>query len=276
MLEFIISNNILCHAIEAMLFASVSCGILGVIITQINISSIGFTMAHAAFAGAAVGVFFGLSPTIAAIIFSMFIALLLGPLSEKARMPADTTLGILFGMMMAIAIFFVSYMQYQGRGFSASSLLFGDVVSLFREEIYCLAGVSAVAILFVILFSKEIFAVIFHKKIAEAAGIRVRPIFYGMLFMIAITVALSLNIVGGLLLYIWLVVPAATVYQFCSNVRDMFIAAPLLAGFISTVGAWVGITWSLPVAPFTAVIFAAIFALAVISSPKRRVTDRKE
>jgi len=275
MLEFIISNNILCHAIEAMLFASVSCGILGVIITQINISSIGFTMAHAAFAGAAVGLFFGLSPTIAAILLSMFIALLLGPLSDKARMPADTTLGILFGMMMAIAIFFVSYMQYQGRGFSASSLLFGDVVSLFREEIYCLAGVSAVAILFVILFSKEIFAVIFHKKIAEAAGIRVRPIFYGMLFMIAITVALSLNIVGGLLLYVWLVVPAATVYQFCSHVRDMFIAAPLLAGSISTVGAWVGITWSLPVAPFTAVIFAIIFALAVIISPKRRVTDRK-
>ncbi|MGC9434769.1 MAG: metal ABC transporter permease [Methanomicrobiales archaeon] len=276
MLEFIIANNILCHAIEAMLFASISCGILGVIITQINISSIGFTMAHAAFAGAAVGLFLGLSPTIAAILFSMFVALLLGPLSEKARMPTDTTLGILFGMMMAIAIFFVSYMQYQGRGFSASSLLFGDVVSLYREEIYCLAGVSALAILFVLFFSKEIYAVIFHKKIAEASGIRVRPIYYGMLFMIAITVALSLNIVGGLLLYVWLVVPAATVYQFCYHVHDMFVAAPLLAGLISTAGAWAGITWSLPVAPFTAVLFSIIFAGAVILSPKRRITNRKK
>ncbi|WP_235809530.1 metal ABC transporter permease [Methanofollis ethanolicus] len=271
MLEFLIPNNIVCHAVEAMLFASIACSVLGVIITQMNISSIGFTMTHAAFAGAAVGIFFGIDGTVAAVLASLTIAVILGPLSEKARMPTDTILGILFGMMMAIAIFFISYMQYLGTGVNTSALLFGNVVSLYREEIYALALISIVAVLFVLIFFKEITAVIFNKKIAEAAGIRVRPIFYALLFMIAISVSLSLNIIGGLLLYVWLVTPAAIAYQFCSTVRGLFLVAPLVAATVSVTGAWVGLQHSLPVGPLVAVAFSALFLLAVLISPKRRV-----
>ncbi|WP_298669052.1 metal ABC transporter permease [uncultured Methanofollis sp.] len=271
MLEFLILNNIVCHAVEAMLFASIACSVLGVIITQMNISSIGFTMTHAAFAGAAAGIFFGLDGTVAAVLASLTIAVILGPLSEKARMPTDTILGILFGMMMAIAIFFISYMQYLGTGVNTSSLLFGNVVSLYREEIYALALISIAAVLFVLTFFKEITAVIFNKKIAEAAGIRVRPIFYALLFMIAISVSLSLNIIGGLLLYVWLVTPAAIAYQFCSTVRDLFLVAPLVAATVSVTGAWIGLQHSLPVGPLIAVVFSGLFLVAVLLSPKRRV-----
>jgi zinc/manganese transport system permease protein len=275
MLEFLIQNNIVCHAVEAMLFASIACAILGVIITQINISSIGFTMAHAAFAGAAVGLFFGMNGTFTALIFALAVAVLLGPLSDKAKISTDTTLGVLFGMSMAVAIFFISYMQYLGQGFNASSLLFGDVISLYREEIYGLALISALVILFVVLFYKEITAIVFNKKIAVASGIRVTPIYYGMLFIIALSVALALNIIGGLLLYVWLVTPAAIVYQFCYNVRTMFILAPITAAAISVSGALTGLEYSLPVGPLTAVIFTVAFLVAVILSPKRRVTHSK-
>jgi len=275
MLEFLIPNTIVCHAVEAMLFVSIACAVLGVIITQINISAIGFTMAHAAFAGAAVGMFLGMNATLFAIIFSIGIALLLGPLSDKAKISADTTLGVLFGMSMAVAIFFISYMQHLGMGFSASSLLFGDVISLYNEEIYGLALISLVAVLFVVLFYKEISAIVFNKKIAEASGIRVTPVYYGMLFIIAVAVALSITVIGGLLLYIWLVVPAAMVYQFCYSVRSMFILAPIAAAAISVTGAVSGLEYSLPVGPLTAVLFCAAFVVAVILSPKRRITNSK-
>jgi zinc/manganese transport system permease protein len=276
MLEPLIANNILCHAVEAMFFASIACSILGVIITQLGISSMGFTMAHAAFAGGAIGIFLGVGGTVAAIALSIGIAILLGPLSDKARMSTDTTLGVLFGMLMAVAIFFIAYMQYLGMGFSASGLLFGDVLSLYREEIYALALISLIAVLFVIVFNKEITAIIFNRKIAEASGIRVAPIYYGILIMIALTVALSLNIIGGLLLYVWLVTPAAIVYQFCHNVRSLFIAAPVVAGIISIAGAWAGLTYSLPVGPLTALIFTGAFVAAVILSPKRKIPINKK
>lgn len=275
MLEFFIQNNIVCHAVEAMLFASIACAILGVIITQIQISSIGFTMAHAAFAGAAVGMFLSLNSTVCAIIAGVCVAFLIGPLSDKARVSADTALGLLFGITMAVAIFFIAYMQTLGRGFSAMGLLFGDVVSLYREEIYLLAIICVVAVIFVIVLYKEITGIIFNKKIAESVGIRVRPVYYAMLFVIALTVALCIPIIGGLLLYVWLVTPAAIALQFCYRLSAMFMVAPVVAAAISVTGALAGLEYSLPVAPLTAVLFCLVFVLAVIFSPKRRVTFRK-
>lgn len=274
MLDIFIANNIICRAVEAMLFASIACSILGVIITQMNISSIGFTMAHAAFAGAAAGIFFGIDGAATAILASLTLALLLGPLSDKARMATDTILGILFGMTMAVAIFFIAYMQFYGTGVNTSALLFGNIITLYRSDIYALAVISIIAVLFVIIFFKEITAVIFNKKIAEAAGIRVRPIMYAILFMIAISVSLSLHIIGGLLLYVWLVTPAAIAYQFCTTVRGLFITAPIIATCVSVTGAVVGLQHSLPVAPLIALSFSVLFIIAVIISPKRRVPRR--
>jgi zinc/manganese transport system permease protein len=275
MLEFIIPNTVLCHAVEAMFFASVACAILGVIITQIQISAIGFTMAHAAFAGAAVGMFLSINFTVTAVLAGIFVAMLIGPLSDRARVTPDTALGLLFGISMAVAIFFIAYMQTLGRGFSAMGLLFGDVISLYSYEIWMLAGISVVAIIFVVLLYKEITGIIFNRRIAESIGIRVKPVYYATLFIIALTVALALPIIGGLLIYVWLVTPAAIALQFCHRLSAMFVMAPLVAAVVSVSGAVAGLEYSFPVAPLTAVIFSAVFIASVFLSPKRRITFRK-
>ncbi|CAJ36336.1 metal ABC transporter permease [Methanocella arvoryzae] len=275
MLEFLIPNNIVCHAVEAMIFASISCSILGVIIARMNISSVGFTMSHAAFAGAAIGLFLGMDSILTAVIFSLGVAALIGPVSERAKMSADTTLGVLFAMSMAVAVFFISYMQYSGKGISAGGLLFGDLISLYREEIYLLGLVSLLTVLFIVVFYKEILSLMFHMKIAEASGIRTKLVYYALLFIIAVSVALSINIVGGLIIYVWLVVPAAIAYQFCFNVRGMFIVAPLVALAVSIPGVFAGFEYNLPIGPLIGMAFTFVFALSVILSTKRRITCNK-
>ncbi|KUK62106.1 MAG: hypothetical protein XD82_0799 [Methanoculleus marisnigri] len=154
-------------------------------------------------------------------------------------------------------------------------LLFGDVISLYREEVYLLAAICIVAIVFIVVLYKEITAIIFDRRIAESVGIRVKPVYYAMLFVIALTVALCLPIIGGLLLYVWLVAPAAIALQFCNRLSAMFVVAPVVAAIVSITGALVGLEYSLPVAPLTAVLFSVVFIAAVIISPKRRVTFRK-
>ena len=270
MLEWLIENNVVCHALEAMIFASVACSILGVIISRMSLSSIGFTMSHAAFAGAALGMFLGANAQMAAIAFSMGVAALIGPVSEKAKMAADATLSVLFSLSMAVAIFLISYMEYMGKGLSASSLLFGDVISLYREEIYALAAICCLSILFVLAFYKEISAIMFNMKIAESAGVRVKLIYYVLLFIIALSVALSLNIVGGLLL----VTPASIAGQFCFNVKSMFIVAPLVALLVSAFGVWAGFEFTLPVAPLVALLLTGVFAISVMLSFKRRINTK--
>lgn len=274
MLEPLIQNNVVCHAVEAMVFASIACSILGVVISRMNLASIGFTMSHAAFAGASIGMFLETNAQMAAIAFSVGVAALIGPISDKAKMAADATLGVLFALCMAVAIFLISYMQYLGKGLSASSLLFGDVISLYREEIYALAAVSLLTIIFVLLFYKEICAIMFNMKIAQASGMRVQVVYYILLFIIALSVALCLNIVGGLLIFVWLVTPASIASQFCFDVKSMFIVAPLVALLVSTFGVWAGFEYTLPIAPLVALLLTGTFGLAVLLSTKRKVTTR--
>ena len=275
MLEVIIQNIVLCRAIEAMAFSSVACAILGVIITRIGISSIGFTMSHAAFAGGAIGIFFGIPIAIAAVCASLVVAMLLGPLSDRARMSPDTTLGVLFSISMAVAIFFIAWMQTMGNGVNAMFLLYGNVTSLYQHEVYGLAIVSVIAALFVIVFYKEITAIIFHRKIAEASGIKTAPVYYGLLFIIAISIALSLTIIGGLLIFVWIITPAAISYQISRTLKGMFIVAPLVAVCISVAGAILGIRYALPVAPLTAVIFSIVFSISLVFSPRRHIINSK-
>lgn len=274
MLEPLIHNNVVCHAVEAMVFASIACSILGVIISRMNLSSIGFTMSHAAFAGAAVGMFLDIGAQIGAMIFSMGVAALIGPVSDKAKMAADATLGVLFSMSMAVAIFLISYMENLGRGLSAGSLLFGDVISLYREDIYALCAVSALTVIFVLLFYKEISAIMFNMRIAQASGIRVKVVYYMLLFIIALSVALSLNIVGGLLIFVLLVTPASIANQFCFSVKSMFLVAPLVALSVSAIGVLAGFEFVLPIAPLVALLLTGVFGLSVALSFKRRVTTR--
>ncbi|HTY91990.1 MAG TPA: metal ABC transporter permease [Methanocella sp.] len=274
-LEPLIPNNIVCHAMEAMILASISCAILGVFITRMNLSSIGVTMSHAAFAGAAVGMFMGINSTLAAVAFCVCIAALLGPLSDRSRMSADTTLSVLFAMSMAVAVFFIAYLQYSGKGLAAGNLLFGNLLSLYRQDIYLLALICLITVLFIIVFYKEILAIIFNMKIAEASGIRTKPVYYALLFITAISVALCMNIVGGLLIFVWLVTPAAIAYQFCFNVRSMFVVAPLVALVISATGVWAGFQYTLPISPLVAILLTLVFSFSVIFSLKRRVTSNK-
>lgn len=261
---------------EAMVLASITCGILGVFITRMNLSSIGVTMSHAAFAGAALGMFLGANSTLAAVAFCICIAAILGPLSDRSRMSADTTLSVLFAMSMAVAVFFIAYLQYTGKGMSAGLLLFGNVLSLYREDIYLLAIIAMVTTLFVVVFYKEILAIIFNMRIAEAAGIRAKPVYYALLFITAVSVALCMNIVGGLLIFVWLVTPAAIAYQFCFNVRNMLIAAPLVALGVSAAGVWAGFQYTLPISPLVAILFTLFFSLSVIFSSKKKVTSNKK
>jgi len=147
------------------------------------------------------------------------------------------------------------------------------ISSLFKVSIFYLYKLSF--ILFRSIWIGYITCIIFNKKIAESVGIRVRPINYVLLFVIALAVALCLPITGGLLLYIWLITPAAIALQFCTKLSSMFIVAPIVGAVISISGAVIGLEYSLPVGPLIAVFFSFIFVFSVFLSPKRRIAKEK-
>ena len=201
--------------------AGVACSLIGTFVVRMKVSSIGFCMSHAAFAGAAFGVLITYDPLLCAMIFSIVTAFILGPVTEKAKLHSDTILGIAFSLTLALEMLFLGFAPGSPLTSTALSVLWGSILGITTGNLINLAILTSGIIILSILFSKEFRALMFDRKMAEESGINTKPFYYLILFLTGITVSLSLKLVGGLLIFALIVNPTSAAYQFCYDIKKM-------------------------------------------------------
>lgn len=263
-------------SIVGAVLAGFVCSLMGVFVVRMNLASIGYCMSHAAFAGAAFGLMVSIDPLIGAVVFSFGTALVLGPLSEKARLESNVVMGFLFSVMIALAFIFLNFIPGQAASGAALRILWGSIFSVGYNDLMFLSLLSFVLILFIILFYKELLAVMFHRKLAEAAGINTRLFYFAVLFFTGFAVSLSLQLVGGLLVFALIVNPTSTAYQFFYDFKKIMIFSPLIGIVSCLVGFWLSLATDFPIGASIVIVSAVMFAVAIIVSPKRRRGNGKQ
>lgn len=267
---------LLITSIVGAVLAGFVCSLMGVFVVRMNLASIGYCMSHAAFAGAAFGLMVSIDPLIGAVVFSFGTALVLGPLSEKARLESNVVMGFLFSVMIALAFIFLNFIPGQAASGAALRILWGSIFSVGYNDLMFLSLLSFVLILFIILFYKELLAVMFHRKLAEAAGINTRLFYFAVLFFTGFAVSLSLRLVGGLLVFALIVNPTSTAYQFFYDFKKIMIFSPLIGIVSCLVGFWLSLVTDFPIGASIVIVSAVMFAVAIIVSPKRRRGNGKQ
>lgn len=263
------------NAILAGLLGGVACSLIGVFVVTMNLSFIGVAISHAAFAGALCGAWLGFSPQVGAFLFSLVAAAIIGPLADRGEFNPDTPIGIIFSVTMGLAFMFMGLLP--GPKTEALELLWGSILTVSDRDLVLLAIVAAVVLVLVVLFFKEIQAVIFHRQIALAVGIPANLIFYGLLFLTGSVITASLRSIGGLLIFNLILNPAAAAYQLTYNLRAMFVLSALFGVLSTWLGLFVSYLFNVPSGATIVVISAVIFLIAASFSPKRRVRKwRKE
>ncbi len=246
------------------------CSTIGVFVVQMNLSSIGYCMSHAAFAGAAFGLLIGIDPLLGAIAFSIFTAFLLGPISEKAKLNVNVIIGVMFSIMIALAFIFLNLIPGQAATGVALRILWGSIFSVTHNDLLFLVFLSTVIIIFVTVFYKEILSILFNKKLAEASGINTRIFYFIILFLTGIGVSLSLKLVGGLLVFALIVNPASSVYQFFYDFKKIIVFAPIIGVLSCLLGFWFSLLTDFPIGSSIVIVSALVFAFSILVSPKRR------
>ena len=256
-------------AILAGVLGGVTCAVVGVFVVTMHLSFIGVCIAHAAFAGALLGLWLGFNPLLGALLFSLAAAAIIGPMADRGDLNPDTSIGIVFSFMLGLAFLFMGLMH--GARTEVLNLLWGSILTVNQQDMIFLAATTAVIVGLVAAFYKEIQAVICHREVALAVGIPATIIFYGLLFSTGVTVTASLQSIGGLLIFSLILNPAAAAYQLTYSLkRMMFIAV----GF-GVLSCWVGLAASyffdLPSGAAIVITSTIIFGLATAFSPKRKV-----
>jgi ABC-type Mn2+/Zn2+ transport system permease subunit len=265
-----ISITLLLTSILGAIFAGYVCSTMGVFVVRMNLASIGYLMSHAAFAGAAFGLMISIDPLITAILFSFGTALVLGPLAEKARLQSNIVIGFLFSLMIALAFIFLNFVPGQAATGAALRILWGSIFSVGYNDLIYLLLLSFILSIFVVIFYKELLAVMFHRKLAESAGVNTKLFYFAVLFFTGFAVSLSLQLVGGLLVFALIVNPASTVYQFFYDFKKILIFSPVIGIVSCLIGFWLSLVTDFPIGASIVIISASLFAFAIIVSPKRK------
>jgi len=262
------------NAVLAGLLGGITCAVIGVFVVTMHLSFIGVCIAHAAFAGALLGLWLGFEPLIGALLFSLAAAAIVGPMADRGELNPDTSIGIVFSLMLGLAFLFMGLMP--GARAEALSLFWGSILTVTRQNLIFLAATTAVILGLVVAFYKDIQAVLCHRDVAIAVGIPATVVFYGLLFSAGVTITASLQSIGGLLIYSLILNPAAAAYQLTYSLKRML----LIAAAFGVVSCWAGLAVSYaldtPSGASIVITSSVIFGLATLFSPKRKVKQWRQ
>lgn len=251
------------------------CSTMGTFVVRLNLSSIGYAMSHAAFAGAAFGLMITIDSTITALFFAFGTALIIGPLAEKARLQSNIIIGFLFSIMIALAFIFLNYAPGEAAKGSALRILWGSLFSVDYNDLLLLLFLSFLILAFVFVFYKELLSVMFNRKLAESSGVNTRLFFFAVLFFTGFAVSLSLKLVGGLLVFALIINPTSSAYQFFYDFKKIMIFSPIIGIISCLVGFYLSLLTDFPIGASIVIVSAIFFAIAIIVSPKRKKGNGK-
>jgi manganese/iron transport system permease protein len=257
------------NALLAALLGGTLCGVTGVFVVLLHMPFIGVCMAHAAFAGALLGVWFNFDPLIGAFVVSLAAAAVIGPLADRGELNPDTSIGIVFSVMIGAAFLLLGVMPLTKSG--AFDFLWGNILTTTRGDLVIMALVTLFVAGVVLLFYKEIHATLFNRKMALAAGVPATLVLYIILFLTGATVTATIRSIGGLLIFSLILNPAAAAYQLTYSMKRMFFLSAAFGVLSGWIGLFLSYLLDVPSGALIVLTSAAIFLIAAVFSPKRRI-----
>ncbi|MFW5871304.1 MAG: metal ABC transporter permease [Verrucomicrobiota bacterium] len=256
------------HAVLACILGGGGLSLIGVFVTLMDIPFLGISMSHSAFLGAIVALLFGFDPLLGAMIACALSGLLVGPLSDRAESSSNSILAVIFSATMGLA--FLLLTRIPGPKSEALNLIWGSILTISAREITVLAIIFTIAVLLLVLFFKEISAVLFNREVAAAVGIPERVFYYGVILLAGLFISASLDIVGGLLIFSLLVNPPGAAYQLTYRLKTMFLLSALFGMISCFAGLYVSYQFDVPTGAVIVLCSSTIYALGFAFSPKRR------
>jgi ABC-type Mn2+/Zn2+ transport system permease subunit len=210
------------------------CAVVGTYVVLRGLAFIGDALAHAAFPGVVIAYMLKANIYLGAALFTVGTALGIGFISRRARTSYDTTIGILFAGAFALGILLMSSIQ----GYTADlfSFLFGNILGISDEDLAVVGVLAALVLLTVAFCYKELLLLSFDPVVAEAMGYPVQTLNYVLLSLVAMTIVISIQAVGVVLVVALLVTPSATAYLLTERFARMMALGVLLSILAVAVG----------------------------------------
>jgi len=261
----LLSNSIIAGAVLGLVG-----GLIGVFVMQRDLAFAVHGVSELSFAGAAAALLFGGSVVLGSLGGALVAAILIGVLGTKAR-DRNSIVGVLMPFGLGLGILFLSL--YDGRSANRFSLLTGQIVSVSSPDLGWLIGISLVVLLGLLVMWNPLRFDSLDPESAAARGVPTRTVSLLFMVLLGLIVAVSVHIIGALLVMALLVTPAAAAMRITAGP----VAVPVLAavfGFVSAVGGiLLALAGTLPVSPYITTLSFTIYVVCwIVQRVRSRVT----
>ena len=231
------------NALAAGLLASIICGIMGTLVVVNRIVFLSGGIAHAAYGGIGLSIFLGWPYMIGTIGFSLSAAIVMAAVSLKAKHRADTIIGVIWAVGMAIGVILLDLTP--GYNVDLMSYLFGSILTVPRSDLWVMLIVGILIAGFVLYFYKDLLAISYDEEFARIRGVPIRMLYFALIGLLAVTIVMVIQIVGLILVIALLTIPPFIVEKYSKSLLQMMVGSSLLGMVFTVSGLWLSYVFNL-------------------------------
>lgn len=254
------------ESILSAILSSILISSTGYYAEKFRITTLSFCVAHAALAGASIGLVLRVDPTYSGILMAVTSAIILGIILPRIPLKEVLTLSLFsfFSAIALIAIYFSNTTVLATT--SLSMVLWGSILAVDLQKLVMLLVVLAIFAIYLKMFKAQIDSIIFDRELAEAEGVDIYFHTLALLAFMGVAIALALRITGGFLIFSLLYLPVASSLLIADTAKRQLFASMMLASLSSLSGFTVSYVFDLPIGSSITITATMILLISAIIS----------
>jgi manganese/iron transport system permease protein len=254
------------RGLVATLLIGVVCAVMGTFVVLKGLAFIGDAVSHAAFPGLVIAYILGLPLYLGGAVAAVGTALAIGLVSRRGRLRFDTSVGVLFAGTFAFGVLLFSTINgYVG---DLLGYLLGNVLGISIGDLVQVAVLGAIVLAIVLVTRKELLYATFDPLGAAASGLPVAALEYLLLGLLGVTIVVSIQAVGVILVVAMLVTPAATAQLLLVRFERLMLLASVLAMVAALIGLYVSFYLNVASGASIVLVETLFFGIALLFGPR--------
>jgi manganese/iron transport system permease protein len=255
------------RALLAAVMVGIVCPVIGVYVVLRGMAFLGDALAHIILPGVVVAYLLGWPLALGALIMGTVAAVGIGALTERRVLKEDTAIGVILAGLFALGVAMLS--ATGNYAVDLTHFLFGNLLGVTPTDLRVTFLLATFVLLTIALFFKEFMVISFDPMLAITLRLPERFLRYLLLILIAVTIVISLQVVGVALMLAMLVTPAAAASLLTRRLHSMMVWAVGIGVFSGVTGVYLSFYLDIASGPAVVLVATAVFILTFLFAPHR-------
>jgi len=260
-------------ALATAILLGILCAVVGTYLIVQRMGLLGDVIAHAVLPGLAIAFFFGCNIFIGAFISGTFSTFVIAWIQSQSRVKVDVAMALVFSGFLALGITLITVLKSK---LDLHQFLFGDILGVTTDNVMITLAIAVVVLLLVKLFYKELLFYTFDPLAAQAIGLPVNLIRFGLTAAITLTIIASMQAVGVVLVVSLLIGPGTTAYLLVKELHHMMLYGAIIGAISSVTGMYISYYFNVPSGAAIVLVVSGLFLLTLVFSPTQGILTKPE